>query len=176
MSTSVKSQLEKALAELENPTVKRPPSPIEKAKKQVSVESEGEAWVRIALVSAFGDWFQGGELVSELLPFKQRKFRADFSLPRYGIYVEVDGWAHHGKSLNDHHDDRLRGLYFSSFCWLPFRVSHAQAKNNSAELVDAIKRAMSLRDPLPRDALTIIRKSYPSGPRCFMSPALDELL
>jgi len=44
-------------------------------------ESKGEASVRLALVSAFGDWNAGGEVVQELIPFSTRAFRADFALP-----------------------------------------------------------------------------------------------
>lgn len=148
-------QLKQALADLSSGQRIAAPCPIKKASKAVAVESEGEAYVRIALVGAFGDWYRGGEVVSELIPFTDRNFRCDFALPRYRIYVEVDGWQHHGKSLDDHHSDRERGLYFSARDWLPFRVSHSQAKAITGELVDAITTAMALRDPLERDLITI---------------------
>jgi len=38
---------------------------------------------------AFGDWFAGGEVVAELIPFPDRQYRVDFALPRWRVYVEV---------------------------------------------------------------------------------------
>ena len=149
------AQLKQALKDLASEQRAAAPCPIKQATKTVAVESEGEAYVRIALVGAFGDWRRGGEVVSELMPFSDRNFRCDFALPRYRIYVEVDGWRHHGMALDDHHSDRERGLYFSARDWLPFRVSHSQAKTITGELVDAISAAVALRCPLERDLITI---------------------
>jgi very-short-patch-repair endonuclease len=89
------------------------------------------------------------------MPFPERNYRCDFSLPRYRVYVEVDGWQHHGKTLDDHHSDRERAVFFSARDWLPFRVSHAQAQSLAAELVDAIRTAMALRIPYARDQIRI---------------------
>lgn len=128
-----------------------------------AVESKGEATARVALTHAFGDWFEGGELVSELMPFARRRYRADFALPRYRIYVEIDGWAHHGEHLQDHHDDRERGLYFSQYDWLPFRVSHKQATQTPFMLVDAITKVLARRSPIDRQEILIERVNNPSS-------------
>ena len=123
--------------------------------KVLSGESPGEASVRLALMAAFGDWQRGGEVVAELMPFRTRRFRCDFALPRWRYYIEVDGWSHHGEFLEDHHSDRERGLFFSSHDWLPFRVSHDQAINNPGMLVDAIAAAMQFRNPISRESLEL---------------------
>ena|SRR5690554_6119277 len=149
------SQLKKALEDLAAAPQSTNICQIQKASKAHTLESAGEAHVRIALLSAFGDWHRGGEVVQELMPFPERNYRCDFSLPRYRVYVEVDGWQHHGKTLDDHHSDRERALFFSARDWLPFRVSHAQAQSLAAELVDAIRTAMALRIPYARDQIRI---------------------
>lgn len=131
------------------------PSPKKASSPKTSGESKGEASLRIALVHAFGDWFTGGEVVSELVPFSERNYRADFALPRYRIYVEVDGWSHHGKHLDSHHEDRERGLFFSQYDWLPFRVSHKQATQNPMMVVDAIKRVLTVRKGCERNELSV---------------------
>ena len=171
VSHHISQQLERAFTAQQAALKTAPPSPIAQAKKAVLVQSEGEAYVRIALISAFGDWFSGGEVASELAPFSKRKFRADFALPKYRVYVEVDGWQHHGRSLDDHHSDRERALYFSQYDWLPFRVSHSQAKALSAQLIDAIKGAMSLRTPLPRETVHISKNA--SGRWCQLLNTQD---
>ena len=126
-------------------------------------ESPGEASVRMALYAAFGDWQRGGEVVPELMPFKTRRFRADFALPRYKLAIEVDGWSHHGEHKDDHHRDRERGLFFSSHDWLPFRVSHGQAINSPGMLVDAIASAMTYRQPLAREVIEIVPVEHKNG-------------
>ncbi|WP_417546451.1 DUF559 domain-containing protein [Marinobacter sp.] len=123
--------------------------------------SKGEASIRLALIHAFGDWFSGGEVVSEFKPFATRSFRADFALPRYRIYVEVDGWAHHGQYLESHHSDRERGLFFSQFDWLPFRVSHQQATQNPTMLVEAIQQVLKRRHGRSRECIVIERVMGP---------------
>ena len=161
VSAAVASQLKRQLADQVAPGNPR--------KKQKSpskpTESAGEASARIALIHAFGDWFRGGEVVQEFLPFTTHEYRADFALPRYKIYVEVDGWQHHGKSLTAHHSDRERGLWFSRHDWLPFRVSHQQAKCHTTYLVEAISQAMSYRKRLDLDASQVERYRVPSGYR-----------
>ncbi|KKN85048.1 hypothetical protein LCGC14_0282170 [marine sediment metagenome] len=130
-------------------------------KLPVPTESKGEATVRIALMQAFGDWFDGGEIVCEYIPFESRRYRADFALPRYRIYIEVDGWSHHGAHLDAHHSDRERGLFFSQHDWLPFRVSHKQATQSPSMLTDALAGALQLRTPLDRESLKIEKLKNP---------------
>lgn len=175
MAPAVRAQLENAFSVLEKERIDKASRSI-KAAKSSSNESAGEAWLRIALTAEFGDWFEGGEVVCELQPFKNRKFRADIALPRWFIYGECDGWNYHGRHLSDHHDDRLRAMYFSRFNWLPFRVSHSQAKNNLPELIDSIKSAMTYRQPLPRSELTIVKHKHASGYRCTMTPMADDFV
>lgn len=137
---------------------------------KTSSESQGEASLRIALIHAFGDWFAGGEVVSELVPFTDRNYRADFALPRYRIYVEVDGWSHHGKHLNSHHEDRERGLFFSQYDWLPFRASHKQATENPMMVVDAIARVLTMREGCERSAVAIHRVQGKVQTYCRLMP------
>ncbi|KXS55333.1 MAG: hypothetical protein AWU57_319 [Marinobacter sp. T13-3] len=118
-------------------------------------ESKGEASVRMALLAAFGDWHQGGEVIQELIPFRTRRFRADFAIPRAKVTVEVQGWSHHGRSLSDHHGDRERDMFFAKHNWLAFNISHGQALNQTGELIDAISHVLTLRDMLPRDAIQV---------------------
>lgn len=120
-----------------------------------SGESKGEAAVRIALTAAFGQWFDGGEVLQECLPFSTRQYRTDFALPRYRIAVEVDGWQHHGKSLDDHHKDRERARFFARNGWLMFPVSHGQATKESGELVGCLADALKIVQPIPRSAIDI---------------------
>jgi len=161
ISPAIAAQLDKALADGARSSASKAGV---KASKQrsgrrkpaiVTGESKGEACVRLALQDAFGLWEDGGEVVPELIPFPDRQFRVDFCLPRWRYYVEIDGWQFHGFTKEAHHDDRLRGLYFSARGWLPFRVSHGQAVNSPGTLVDALEEAMALSDPLPRSAIDI---------------------
>lgn len=117
--------------------------------------SKGEQALEPALTKAFGIWAKGGEVVRELIPFPERNFRADFALPRYRITVEVEGWTHHGASLDDHHDDRLRGLYFAARDWLIMNVSHGQALNEHELIIESIRSAMSLRPATNRAHIEI---------------------
>lgn len=154
----VAKQLENALAQARKEKSSRAQSGRGRADSRiVRGESKGEAVVRLALQSAFGLWESGGEVVSELMPFtvEGSRYRADFALPRYRFYLEIDGWSSHGFTKEAHHSDRLRGLYFSARGWLPFRVSHGQAVNSPHILVEAVQAAMALRDPLPRAEITV---------------------
>jgi hypothetical protein len=157
INPSIAAQIRAAEAEIKaGPKAIKPALQQKKqAEAKVSSESKGEASVRVALIHAFGDWFAGGEVVAEFRPFLSREFRADFALPRYRIYVEIDGWEHHGKSLDAHHDDRERGLFFSQYDWLPFRVSHKQATKEPTMLVDAITKAMAVRSASDRAGFDI---------------------
>jgi len=146
------------------------PDPVGKPKpkgvsKKVTGESEGERAVRLVIGDAFGFWDKGGECVPELMPFKDRRYRCDFALPRCG-FTSSDGWSHHAKFLADHHNDRIRGLLFSAHDWLPFRVSHAMAINDPGALIDSINQVMKKRTPLPRSAIQLERKDYKHGP-CY---------
>lgn len=118
-------------------------------------ESKGEAAVRLALLAAFGSWHDGGEVIQELMPFPDRRYRADFALPRFNITCEVEGWTHHGRSLDDHHSDRLRSMFFAKHNWLVFNLSHGQALKEAGYLVDSIAHAMSLRTPIDRDQISV---------------------
>lgn len=140
------------------------PGPQRRAIKQGEQgESKGEASVRLALVSAFGDWASGGEVVQELIPFSTRAFRADFALPRWKVCLEVDGWSFHGMKKEDHHKDRERGNFFAMHDWLLFRVSHGQALKETGALIDAIAHAMTLRTPCPREAIELEPKPHKHG-------------
>lgn len=131
----------------------------------VTGESQGEAAVRLALQAAFGRWEDGGEVVAELMPFvhEGKRYRVDFALPRHRYYIEVDGWAFHGFTKEAHHDDRIRGLYFSARGWLPFRVSHGQATQSPHILVEALQEAMALREPAPRESISIVPVPHKHG-------------
>jgi hypothetical protein len=168
MSDWASRQIEAALAAEENKAAaeKTPASGGGEARKSKTIiqgESPGEISVRLALTAAFGDWHRGGEVVQELIPFQTRRFRCDFALPRWRFYCEVDGWSHHGKSLDDHHSDRERGLFFSSHDWLPFRVSHDQAINSPGILVDAIAAAMKFRQPVTRESIQLEQVQHKHG-------------
>ena len=164
ISSWASRQIERALAESSGakvPRERRPESTAggkgapKKRARQVVGESPGEAAVRLALISAFGDWHKGGEVVAELMPFRTRRFRTDNSLPRWRIAVEIDGWSNHGEHLSDHISDRERGLFFASHDWLTFRVAHGQAINNPGMLVDAIANAMNYRQPVDRQSIQL---------------------
>jgi len=157
MSQAVIRQLRAALQADVDQSVpgQKAPKPKSQGRANVPGESKGEASVRLALTAAFGSWERGGEVLAECRPFQTRQFRADFTLPRWRISAEIDGWRHHGRSLSDHHSDRERAIFFASHDWLVFPVSHAQALKETPLLVDAISRAMSLRTPTPRELIQI---------------------
>ena len=164
MSASAAHQIKKALEEAENKAKQKSSSAsAEKNNRRTASavttdkgESKGEAAVRMALLSAFGDWHKGqGEVVQELMPFQTRRFRADFALPRYKVTVEVQGWSHHGRSLSDHHGDRERDMFFAKHNWLAFNISHGQALKQTNELIDAVAHVMTLREAIDRSAVEL---------------------
>lgn len=132
-------------------------SPMAAKKLPKPAESQGEASVRVALMHAFGDWFRGGEVVCEFRPFSQREFRADFALPRYRAVIEVDGWQHHGRSLDAHHSDRVRRLYFAQYGWMVFPLSHKQAVSQTTLLIDALTCFIDRTEPRSRESINIER-------------------
>lgn len=154
MSNWASEQINRALQDAEKASVQSKPKP-KGSSKRVHGESPGERSVRLVLMDAFGLWEQGGEVVPELKPFKERQFRCDFALPRWRCAVEVDGWSHHSKFLDDHHSDRKRGLYFAARDWLLFRLSHGMSVNEPGEVVDALRQVMELRTPVDRDTIRI---------------------
>jgi very-short-patch-repair endonuclease len=79
----------------------------------------------------------------------------DFALVRFRAYIEIDGFSHHAKFLEDHKSDRLRGLYFSARDWVPFRIAHGQAIKNPGILIDALEAFMKIRQPIPRSEILI---------------------
>lgn len=139
-----------------------------KAKTQIDQDrSPAELALRPVLADAFGWWQEGGELVEELEPFSDRQVRVDFALPRWQIYIEVDGWKHHGAFLEAHHDDRERGVLFSARNWLPFRVSYHQAVKDGGWLVESIREAMTIRAPWEEGVMTVaFRQTAKSGQWC----------
>ena len=120
--------------------------------------SPGELSVARALEAAFGRWEKGGELVQELVVAPPRRYRVDFALPRWRLYVEVLGWRNHGFELNDHHRDCQRLLFLSARDWLPFHVTHAQALHETHQLIEALEAARQWRNAIPRQAITLRRR------------------
>lgn len=170
-SAQIKNALTEAEAQAKKKAVAQKP-----ARKASGGQSVGEAAVAVALRHTFGDWFDGGEVVPEFKPFANAGYRADFALPRYRISVEIEGWQHHGRSLDDHHADRKRGMYFARYNWLVFRISHRQAIKETGDLLDAIAGAMSLREPCDRQLLSIGKKELPSGIHTHLQSGHPDLL
>ncbi|MGX1201072.1 hypothetical protein [Marinobacter sp. MBR-105] len=167
ISPRVSAQLEHALesAQKQARTKKHKGAPAARQLASVvrQLGSEGEEALNVALLREFGCWKQGGELVRELMPFSENRYRADLCFPRYLISVEIQGWTHHGKSLDDHHDDRIREMYFAARNWLVINVSHGQALNQQAMIIDTIRQAMTRRVPLHRDMLIITEHPTPQN-------------
>lgn len=163
MSASVARQIEQALQSQDS--ICGAEAALKKSKKpaQVVGESQGEASVRLALMAAFGDWHQGGEVVQECMPFVTRRYRTDFALPRIRAYVEVDGWSFHGRTKSAHHKDRERSRFFARHNWIGFQVSHGQALNDTPDLIDAIAELMTHRTPVPRDWIRLEKRDHKHG-------------
>lgn len=125
--------------------------------------SPAESALEKVLVAEFGWWNEGGELVAELHPFEDRQVRVDFAIPRWRIYLECDGWTHHGAFLAAHHNDRARGMLFSARDWLPFRVSYKQAVEEGDWIVQHVREAMENRVPAGKGEIHIESKQMPSG-------------
>lgn len=120
--------------------------------------SPGEEAVAQVLFARFGCWEDGGEVVRELVPDPRRRYRLDFALPRWRMAVEIEGWRNHGYDLAAHHRDCQRTLFLSARDWLPFRLSHAQALGEGADVLEALEQAMALRAPTPREQLHLEKR------------------
>lgn len=161
MSSSVLSQIETALKAARGRKTKSSKSkklaPAQAQLQQVVSElgSAGEEALGTVLMQEFGQWSAGGEVVRELMPFTENRYRADYCLPRFLISIEIQGWTHHGKSVGDHHGDRMRELYFAARNWLVINVSHGQALKEHAVILETLKMAMSRRQPIPREQIQI---------------------
>lgn len=142
-------------------TAQRPRKP---KPRLTATQSEGEAVLALALRSQFRHWHDGGEFVEELVVYPgETKIRVDFALPRWQVYIEVEGWTHHGRSIEDHHADRDRLNFLSSRNWHRFAVTHAQATKSAMKLVEQVDRCLRLRTALARDAICVSCRELPSG-------------
>ena len=92
-----------------------------------------------ALVTEFGRFYSGGEMVYELeLPFG-RNWRVDMALPRYRVAVEMDGYAYHGKYLSGFKRDREKSLALERNGWRCIRFSNEQVRSALPEVVSAMR-------------------------------------
>lgn len=128
------------------------------------LQSEGEAVLGIALRAHFGHWHDGGEVVEELVVFpSETQIRVDYALPRWQVYIEIEGWTHHGRSIDDHHADRDRLNFLASRNWHRFAVTHWQATKAAMTLVEKVEACLSLREEIAREHCVITCRDLLSG-------------
>lgn len=121
------------------------------------------------LAARFGLWSQGGQLVRELTaPFTKRRFALDMALPAYKLGVEMDGWAFHGRFLNDFKRDREKQLLFARFGWILIRVSNDQIRNNLDNVITSIEECVSYRPAM----IAQIKKNGFGCHQCITNPVM----
>lgn len=99
-----------------------------------------------SLATVFGLRRFGGDLVHELtLSFTGRKFRIDSALPAYGVAIEMDGYAYHGKPLEGFKRDRAKQRLMAKFGWIMIRVTNDEVNNSLTEVIEDIKQCVSFR-------------------------------
>lgn len=98
-----------------------------------------------ALVTSYGRYASGGLLVHELC-FNQwkRRWRIDMAIPKYGLGIEIDGWAYHGRHLTSFARDREKSIWFERKGWRVIRFSARQINNDLAEVCKAVKEILEL--------------------------------
>lgn len=98
-----------------------------------------------ALVSRWGRFYSGGEVVWELQPFSDSGYRLDAALVNFRIGLEMDGWQYHGKTLSGFKKDRDKQLLFCRRGWLLFRISNEQVRESLDDVVAAVEEAMTFQ-------------------------------
>lgn len=73
-------------------------------------------------------------------PIPDRKFRIDIAFPRLKLAIEVDGFAHHGKHLDDFKRDRERQNLLTLHGWRILRFAAGEIRKDPREcaaMIDA---------------------------------------
>lgn len=96
-----------------------------------------------ALVRRWGRFATGGEVVWELEPFTDSRYRLDTALPRFRCGVEMDGWQYHGKTLEGFQKSRAKQMFFCRRGWLFFQVSNDQVRNELDDVIEAVAEGLS---------------------------------
>lgn len=104
----------------------------------------------------YGCYLDGGELVRELIPIKGRKYQLDVSLPRYGIYIEMDGIEGHAmfkdgqgrQHLNKagFERDRMKSILLAGNNWVGFSAMKKHLSDNPDEILKAVACLCSSRE------------------------------
>jgi hypothetical protein len=145
-----------------------------KATKKIEEENSSEEILFKLLKSHFGDYFEDdGEVVKELIPLSNRKFRADTALVYSKIIVEADGVCHAITKSNDLNlrrfkNDRERDLILTANGWLVIRAMRDHIIKKPYLIIDAVKKLMSERDKVP----TVVKKQ-PNG-ICFICHSKEQ--
>lgn len=73
-----------------------------------------------------------------------RRFRVDIAFPEVKVAIEIDGWQHHGKTLNAFKSDRQRQNLFVMHGWRVLRFFPGEISKTPDECIKMIRAAISL--------------------------------
>lgn len=99
--------------------------------------------LHVAMEKEFGSWWDGGELVSEMiLPGHEISFRFDLCLPRYKFAIEVDGFGFH-RDLKSFKKDREKQKHALITGWVVYRVTVSEIRSEFDSIIPNIYRMLS---------------------------------
>lgn len=102
--------------------------------------------LHIAMLDEFGSWWDGGELVDEMiLPGHKIRFRFDLCLPRYKFAIEVDGFGYH-RDLVSFKRDREKQKHALLHGWVVHRLTNSDLREGFDQLVPDIKVMLAHRE------------------------------
>lgn len=119
--------------------------------------SDPAVWLYQSLEREFGSWWEGGELVCEMiLPGHAIKFRFDYALVRSKIAIEFDGYGFH-KSKDAFNRDRAKTRFALLNGWVVFSVTNKDVRENLTELVDSLTKLNSIRANIANECYDIVQ-------------------
>jgi len=102
-------------------------------------------WLHIALEKRFGNYWSGGDLVTEMIiPGHETKFRYDFAILSAKLLVEFDGWAFHSRK-EAFKRDRAKHRHALLKGWVTLPITNAMVRDDLDSIVNDIETLIRIR-------------------------------
>lgn len=75
-----------------------------------------------------------------------RRFRVDIAFPEVKLAIEIDGWQHHGKTLDAFKSDRKRQNLFVAHGWRVLRFFPGEISKTPGECIGMIRMVLEQKN------------------------------
>lgn len=118
--------------------------------RKIDRSQESEELLFQLLKPIYGDYYNDGEVLKELTPLSNRRFRLDVALPRFFIGIECDGIKGHamhqgGLNLDGFLRDRTKDMLLTANGWHVIRCMKKHITQEPQIILDALNYLVSAR-------------------------------